>query len=264
MAFEELKSKHSVVWGSGPYERISEHLRVAHDHLLREVEPGAGERWLDVATGTGEIAVRAAEPGVHVSGIDLAPRLIETATERARKTGVEVRFEVGDAERLPYPDASFDVVSSAFGVMFAPNQRAAADELARVVRPGGTLALLNWHPKQGVAELFAVMAAHMPARPEGVGDPFAWGDRDHLGSLLGDAFELRLEEGDCPQPAPSAEAAWELFAQAYGPTKALAESLDEDSRAALRRDWIAYFERFRNGGGVSQPRPYVLVIGERR
>jgi SAM-dependent methyltransferase len=264
MAFEELKSKHSVVWGSGPYERISEHLRVAHDHLLREVEPRAGERWLDVATGTGEIAVRAAEPGAQVSAIDLAPRLIETATERARKAGAEVSFEVGDAERLPYPDASFDVASSAFGVMFAPDHRAAADELARVVRPGGTLALLNWHPKQGVAELFAVMATHMPARPEGVGDPFAWGDRDHLDSLLGDAFELRYEEGNCPQPAPSAEAAWELFAQAYGPTKALAASLDDDSRAALRRDWIAYFERFRNGGGVSQPRPYVLVIGERR
>jgi SAM-dependent methyltransferase len=273
MAFEELKSRQSVVWGLGPYERISEHLRIAHDHLLREIEPVGGERWLDVATGTGEIAVRAAQSGATVTGVDIAPRLIEKAVERARAAQVEARFEVGDAECLPYPEGSFDVVSSGFGVMFTPDQRAAASELARVVRPGGELArvvrpggglaLLNWHPARGVAELFAVMAAHMPERPQGVGDPFAWGDRDHLDSLLGDAFELRYEQGDCPQQAPSPEAAWDLFVHAYGPTKALAESLDDGRRAELRSSWIAYFEQFRNGG-VSQPRPYVLVIGRRK
>ena len=149
MAFEELKERQSVVWGSGPYERISEHLAIAHDHLLRAVEARPGERWLDVATGTGEFAVRAAEVGASVTGVDLAPGLIETARERAREGGVEVALEVGDAERLPYPDAGFDVVSSSFGVMFAPDQRAVAAELARVTRPGGRLALLNWHPSRG-------------------------------------------------------------------------------------------------------------------
>ena len=90
------------------------------------------------------------------------------------------------------------------------------------------------------------------------------GDPDHLADLLGDAFELRYEEGDCPQPGGSADEVWELFASAYGPTKALAESLDDEWREALHRDWLAYFERFRNGGGVSQPRPYLLVLGVRR
>jgi SAM-dependent methyltransferase len=263
MAFEELKTRHSVVWGSGPYERISEHLTIAHDNLLHAVEPQPGQRWLDVATGTGEIAIPAAGRGANVTGIDIAPRLIETARERARRGGVNVAFEVGDAERLPYPDAEFDVVVSAFGVMFTPDQRAAAAELARVTRPGGRLALLNWHPARGVAEFFRVMAPYMPPAPEGAGNPFAWGDRDRLVELLGGAFELRYQEGDCPQPGSSAEQVWELFTTAYGPTKTLADSLDRERRAALRRDWIAYFDQFRNGAGVSQPRPYLLVLGTR-
>jgi len=264
MAFEALKEKQSVVWGSGPYERISEHLTTAHDHLLGAVAAGDGDRWLDVATGTGEIAVRAARTGAEVRGIDLAPGMIETARRRAVDAGVEVAFEVGDAERLPYPDASFDVVSSTFGVMFCPDQGAAAAELARVTRPGGTLALLNWHPTRGVAEFFKVMAPYMPPPPEGAGSPFAWGDRDRLAELLGDAFELRIEEADCPQPGGSAEEVWELFTSSYGPTKALAASLDDERREALRRDWIAYFEQFGDGSGISQPRPYLLVIGRRR
>jgi SAM-dependent methyltransferase len=263
MAFEELKTRHGVVWGSGPYERISEHLATAHQHLLRAVEAQSGERWLDVATGTGEIAVRAAQLGASVTGIDIAPRLIETARERVRASGVEVALDVGDAERLPYPDAEFDVVVSAFGVMFTPDQRTAAAELARVTRPGGRLALLNWHPTRGVAEFFKVMAPYMPPQPEGAGNPFAWGDPDRLFELLGDAFELRYEEGDCPQPGSSAEQVWELFTTAYGPTKTLADSLDPDRRAGLRRDWIAYFDQFRNGAGVSQPRPYLLVLATR-
>lgn len=104
----------------------------------------------------------------------------------------------------------------------------------------------------------------MPPPPEGAGNPFAWGDRDRLAELLGGAFELEIEEGDCPQPGSSAEEVWDLFTSSYGPTKALAGSLDEERRAALRGDWIAYFERFGNGGGVSQPRPYLLVLGRRR
>jgi ubiquinone/menaquinone biosynthesis C-methylase UbiE len=143
MAFEELKAKQSVMWGSGPYERVSEHLQIAHEHLLRAVPPREGEAWLDVATGTGEIAVPAARAGARVTGLDLAPGLIATARDRAADAGVEVRFEVGDAEALPYEDASFDTVSSGFGCMFAPDHAATARELARVCKPGGRLALLT-------------------------------------------------------------------------------------------------------------------------
>lgn len=264
MAFEALKEKQSAVWGSGPYERISEHLAIAHEHLLRAVEADEQTRWLDVATGTGEIAVVAAKRGAQVTGLDLAPDLIESARRRAAGEGVEVQFEAGDAENLPYEDGSFDVVTSSFGVMFAPDHQASARELARVCRRGGRLALLTWHPTRGVAEFFKVMAAYMPPRPEGVGNPFDWGNRDHLAGLLGDAFELSYEEGDCPQPGKTAAEIWELFSTSYGPTKALANSLDEDQREALQADWEAYFNQFRNGDGISQPRPYLLVLGTRK
>jgi SAM-dependent methyltransferase len=264
MAFEELKSKQSVMWGSGPYRRISDHHVDALEHLLRSVEPQEGERWLDVATGTGEIAVRAAQAGADATGLDLAPDLIETAKSRASDAGVEVAFDVGDAESLPYEDASFDTVSSTFGVMFAPDQRTAASELARVCRPGGRLGLLTWHPTEGVAEFFKIMGPYQPKPPEGVGSPFAWGDREHLADLLGDAFELDFEEGDVPLRGASGEEIWELFSTSYGPTKALAGSLDDERREALRSDWVEYFEQFREDGGVSQPRPYVLVLGTRK
>lgn len=265
MAFEQLKEKQSVIWGSGPYERISEHLQIAHEHLLRAIEPRSGERWLDVATGTGEIAVRAAEAGATVTGLDLAPELIERAKERAAAAGVEVTFEVGDAERLPFDDGEFETVTSTFGVMFAPDHEAVARELARVCAPGGRLGLLTWHPSEGVAEFFKVMAAYQPPPPEGAGSPFTWGDHGHVEDLLGEAFELQFEEGQCPQPAESGEASWELFSTSYGPTKATADSLDPERREAMRKDWVAYFEQFRTDEGtVSQPRPYVLVIGRRR
>ena len=264
MAFEELKAKHGVMWGNGPYQRVSEHLKIAHDHLFRAVPPQPGERWLDVATGTGEIARPAARAGAQVTGLDLAPDLIETARERAAAEGVDVSFDVGDAEALPYEDASFDTVSSTFGVMFAPDHGAVARELARVCRPGGRLALLTWHPERGVAEFFKIMGPYQPPRPEGVGNPFDWGDREHVTGLLGDAFELRFEEGDCPQPGSSSEDVWQLFATSYGPTKTLVDGLDEERREALHSDWLAYFDQFKHNGGVSQPRPYLLVLGTRR
>jgi hypothetical protein len=139
-----------------------------------------------------------------------------------------------------------------------------ARELGRVCRPGGRLALLTWDSERGVAEFFKIMAAYQPPRPEGVGNPFAWGDKDHVTDLLGDAFELRFEEGDCPQPGRSSEEIWELFTTSYGPTKTLVDGLDDERREALHSDWLAYFDQYKSDGGVSQPRPYLLVLGTRR
>ncbi|MGH3099759.1 MAG: class I SAM-dependent methyltransferase, partial [Thermoleophilia bacterium] len=154
MAFEELKAKQGVMWGNGPYARVSDHLKIAHDHLLRAVQPQTGERWLDVATGTGEIARPAARAGAQVTGLDLAPDLIDTARELAAADGLDISFDVGDAEALPYEDDSFDVVLSCVGVMFAPHHQIAADELLRVCRPGGRIGLLSWTPTGFVGELF--------------------------------------------------------------------------------------------------------------
>jgi SAM-dependent methyltransferase len=264
MAFEELKEVQGVVWGSGPYERISAHLTPAHDHLMRALPPREGEQWLDVATGTGEIASLAAEAGASVTGVDLAPDLIETARQLAQANGQSIEFDVGDAESLSYPDASFDTVTSSFGAMFTPDQAATAAELARVCKPGGRLGLLTWHPSKGVAEWFKLMKPYNKPAPAGAGNPFEWGSHDRLKELLGDHFELSFADGDAPQVNASGEEAWELFVNSYGPTKALADSLDDAQRQNLFRDWVAFFEGHRVNGKVSASRPYVLTIGTRR
>ena len=142
MAFEELKKKQSVMWGNGPYERVTDTLGDAHDVVVGKIAAQPGERWLDLATGTGAVARKAARAGAVVTGIDLSPVLIETAKKDSE--GLDIDFRVGDCENLDgIEDGSFDIVTSTCGVMFAPNQEATASELARVTRPGGRLAMVN-------------------------------------------------------------------------------------------------------------------------
>jgi SAM-dependent methyltransferase len=264
MAFEELKSRQSVVWGSGPYEPVVEITREIHDALVKGLEPQPGERWLDVATGTGAVALLAARAGADVTGLDLSPALIETAKEKAANQGVSIRFEAGDAEALPYADESFDVVSSAIGTQFAPDHAAVARELARVCRPGGRLGLACWTPASGVADMFAVMKPFMPPPAPGQGNTFDWGRPDYVHERLGDVFDLELETRDTVFHAASGEATWELFTAAYGPTKTLAESLDPAAREELHRGWVELFERSRVDGEIQQSRPYLLILGTRK
>ena len=198
MAFAELKARHSVVWGNGPYERVTNTIRDIHDLVIARIDPQPGEKLLDAATGTGAVAILAAGRGADVTGQDIAPVLVETARERAAEEGVDVQFEVGDAEAMSYEDATFDIVTSTCGVMFAPDHEAVAGELARVTRSGGRIALVCWQPGKGMADVFQMMAPYMPPSAPGAGSPFAWGDRDHVTELLGDSFELHFEEGDSP------------------------------------------------------------------
>jgi ubiquinone/menaquinone biosynthesis C-methylase UbiE len=165
MAFEELKQRQSVMWGQGPYQRITETLGDIHERVIETLSPGEGDRWLDLATGTGAVAERAGATGARVTGLDLAPVLIETAKERAENLGLEIDYVVGDVEQLPFEDASFDKVSSTLGIMFSPDHEAAARELARVTAPGGRIALASWTPTGGLAKMFKVMAPYQPAPP---------------------------------------------------------------------------------------------------
>jgi SAM-dependent methyltransferase len=262
MAYEELKQRQSVMWGTGPYQRITETIPDIHDVVLERLAPAPGDRWLDLATGTGAAAERAAAAGADVTGLDLAPGLIETAKERAAELGLEIDYVVGDVERLPFDDASFDKVSSTCGIMFAPDHEASARELARVTRHGGRIALVNWTPTSGMAKVFKVMAPYQAAPPPS--NPFDWGDEKHVRELLGDSFDLELEEGVSTIRQPSGEAYWELFSTSYGPTKTLAESLGE-RREELRRDWVEFFEtNYAEDGEIVHPREYLLVLGTRR
>ena len=262
MAYEELKARQSVAWGNGPYQRITEIIPDLHDIVIDRLQPGPGMEWLDLATGTGAVAERAAAAGATVTGLDLAPALIETAKERAQERGLEIDYVVGDCERTELGDASFDVVSSVCGVMFAPDHEATARELARVTKPGGRIGLANWTPGPGVADIFRLMSPFQPAPPPS--NPFDWGDEDHVRDLLGEAFELDIEPHVSPIAMESGEAYWELFSTSYGPTKTLVEAIGDRSDE-LRDAWITFFdENHRENGEMVHRRDYVLVLGRRR
>jgi ubiquinone/menaquinone biosynthesis C-methylase UbiE len=262
MSFEELKQRQSKMWGNGPYQNVTETLTDIHELVIERLAPAPGDRLLDLATGTGAIAELAAERGADVTGLDLAPDLIATAKERAEARGLQIDYVVGDAERMDFPDASFDKVSSTCGIMFTPDHEASARELARVTAPGGRIALANWTPTGGLAKMFKVMAPYQPAPPPS--SPFDWGDESRVQELLGEWFDLELEEHTSTLRMPSGEAYWELFSSSYGPTKTLVEAIGERSED-LHRDWVEFFESaYADNGEIAHTREYLLVAGTRR
>ena len=262
MAFEELKERQSVMWGTGPYQRITETISDIHDLVVERLDPAPETEWLDLACGTGAVAERAAARGANVTGVDLAPALIETAKERATELGLEIDYRVGDAEKLELPDESFDAVSSTCGVMFAPDHEAVARELARVTRPGGHIGLANWTPTGGLGRMFQMMAPFVATPPPS--SPFDWGHEPRVRELLEDAFDLTIEEHISVLSIESGEAYWQLFSTSYGPTKVLADSLGE-RREALHEAWVDFFEQnYRGNGTIEHTREYLLVLGIRR
>jgi ubiquinone/menaquinone biosynthesis C-methylase UbiE len=167
MPFEELKERHAVVWGAGPYQGVTETITDLHRAVIERLDPQPGQRLLDLATGTGAVAELAAATGAEVVGVDIAPALIEQAKERATTSGLDIDYRVGDAEALDLEDASFDLVSSTCGVMFAPDHPAVARELARVAKPDGRIALVCWTTDSGLAQMFQVMRPFQPTPPPG-------------------------------------------------------------------------------------------------
>ena len=255
------KRRDAEIWGSAPWERIEHQLAPIHTHLLRVLPHGPGVRFLDLATGAGAVALHAARAGADVTGLDLAPRLIQTARRRARAAGLRVRFDVGDAEALPYPDASFDAVASTMGIMFAPDHEAIARELARVCRPGGATAFSAWRDGGGWTP---ITARYFEPRAAGEPDPLDFGRKGRVQALFAEAFELRFEYGDAPLTAASGEEVWRLAVSASGPFKARVAALQPDRRERLHFELVDYVDRRRRDGKVHVPTPYVLTIGTRR
>lgn len=264
MAFEELTTRHAQVWGSAPFERIAEVITEMHVALVERLAPEAGETWLDLGCGTGDVAFHAAQAGAIVTGSDLSPTLIETAEQRASELGLDLTLEVADCQALPYADASYDVVSSSVGVIFAPDHTRVASELARVCRPGGRLGLTAWRRDSGVGDIFEGMSGFMPPPPEGAGSPFQWGNEEYVQQMLGDAYELSFEELDTRHDDDDPAAMWELFRSSYGPSYVLWSSLDGDGRKALDETMTAVFEKHRDGDRISMERRYIVVTGVRR
>jgi len=259
--FEELKAKLSVVWSSAPWENVAPQLAPVHQHLARVLGPRPGLRWLDVATGTGALALVAARGGADVTGVDLAPGLIETARRLAAEEGLEVRFELGDAEALPVADASFAAVSSAMGLIFAPVHEAVAGELARVCEPGGRIAFSAWREDAG---FFSLCRRYSPPLLEGQGDSVQWGSEAYAEKLLGGDFELEFEEGDSPVRSESGEALWELMRTSSGPFKARTAGMEPDVLARFHDEFVELAESRRAGDGIEIPAPYLVIAGTRR
>ena len=255
------------VWSRGgkAYEEISRGIADAIEHSVMRLDPQLHERVLDLSTGTGWTSRVVARRGATVIGVDIADGLLDAARLRAATERLAIDYEVADAERLPFGTGTFDAVISTFGVMFAGNPQAAASELARVVRPAGRIALANWTPDGNVFGMFKVMKAYMPAPPfPAPPSPFAWGRPERVRELLGDAFDLRFEKGTSFYREPSPETAWHTFSTGYGPTRTLYENLDEQQRAALKRDFIAFHADFANELGICVPREYYVTIGTRK
>jgi hypothetical protein len=217
-----------------------------------------------VGTGTGGVAVRAARAGADVMGSDLAPALIETAKRLASEEGLEIEYDVGDAEQLPYADGSFDIVSSSFGAIFAPNHGAVSRELARVTHAGGRIGLTAWDPAGGFGDFFRLLAPFQPPPPEGIGNPLDWGREEHARELLEADFELRFRRGSLPQTGDSGEDVWQLFLTSFGPTKMLHDSLEPERREELHQVFVGFYESHKTNGRVEAPREYLMILGTRR
>lgn len=250
-------------WGSGGsgYDRVSETIADALEHVVTRLAPQPGERCLDVATGTGWTARRLVARGAKVVGVDIGAGVIDAA----RKLAPEIDFRVDDAEQLGFADGEFDLVASTFGVMFVARPEDAARELARVCRKGGRLGICTWPPGDTLEGLFKVMRPYMPppsATPPP--SPFDWGKPERVRQLLGEAFDLKFEKGVTTLRLPSGKSVWDLFLEGYGPTKTVAASCDPKRRQELERDFIAYHDQFSSELGVAMPREYLVTIGVRK
>ncbi|HVV58770.1 MAG TPA: methyltransferase domain-containing protein [Gaiellaceae bacterium] len=269
MDVDTLKAAHHATWASGDYAAIAELIdEVPPRHLLRAAGVGPGQIVLDVATGTGNVALQAAAAGAEVVGLDLTPELFDVARRRAEALGVDVEWVSGDAEDLPYGDEAFDRVLSTFGIQFAPRHEVVAAELARVCKPGGVIGLCNWTPEGKVGELFAIMSRYLPPAPSYASPPPLWGDEEHVRELFADAdVILEFERGTTPFRFDSAEHYMSFFETNYGPTLKARERLTAEGRwDECRAEIVEMIER-RNvatDGTLDVPSEYLVVVARRR
>jgi ubiquinone/menaquinone biosynthesis C-methylase UbiE len=269
-AVSDLKVAHRSTWAAGDYAAVAELVDEAPSHeLLSRIDLGPGLDVLDVATGTGNTAIRAAATGSRVVGLDLTPELLGTARRRADRAGVEVDWVVGDAEDLPYEDGSFDRVLSVFGVQFAPRHAVTAAELARVCAPGGQIGLVNWTPEGQVGEMLRTIGGYMPAPPAFASPPPRWGSEQHVRDLFeGGAFELEFARAHNEFTFASAEHYVAFFETYYGPMIKARERLSTTGDwESCRADLLALCER-RNeatdGTLVMRSEFLVAVLRKRR
>ena len=268
-ADRELKAKHRALWASGDYPAVAAELIPAFGpEIVRACGVKAGDRVLDIAAGSGNSAIPAAEAGAIVTASDLTPELFEAGRGIAASRGVELEWVEADAEALPFADDSYDVVMSTVGVMFAPHHQAAADELIRVCRPGGTIGLINWTPQGFIGNLFKTMKPYAPPPPPGASPAPLWGDEDHVRELFGDRvtdLELRRQEiviDHSPSPWSSGSTGSATTARRSRRTSSTPTT--PRTGAALDRDFLAFLTEWNTAtepGKTAYHAEYLLVTG---
>ena len=265
----ELKQRHRKMWASGDYpEMVRTFLLPLGPRLVEACGVKEGDRVLDVACGTGNASIPAAQTGASVTASDLTPELFEAGRARAKEEGVELEWVEADAENLPFDDDSFDVVMSSIGAMFAPQHQKVADEMARVVKPGGTIAMLNWTPEGMVGALFRTMGPFMPPPPPGAQPPPLWGSEEHLTELYGERAEFgRLDRDVLEITAFATPAEYrDHFRESYGPTLVARANAEKNERIdELEAALTDLFEEWNRGEDRARfESEYLIAVGTRR
>lgn len=260
------------MWALGDYHRFATQLVwEVGPVLVQACRIAGGQRVLDVAAGSGNVAIRAAEAGAEVVASDLTPENLEAGRREARARGLELEWVEADAEALPFRDGEFDVVTSSFGAIFAPDHQRVADELLRVCRPGGTIGMANFTPEGLAAEFFEVFAPYAPPPPPGALAPVAWGREEHVREVFGDRLgSLEMTRREYVERSPGGPSGYrELFKATFGPVIAVYAALaDRPERvAALDRDFLDFATRSsrgRPGGPAEYHYEYLLVVARTR
>jgi ubiquinone/menaquinone biosynthesis C-methylase UbiE len=263
--YAAVTERQQKVWSLGDYGRVGSLLNWLGESLVRELDVHAGERVLDVAAGNGNASLPAARRFADVLTTDYVPALLEEAQSRAAADGLTIRTQVADAQALPFADASFDVVMSTIGAMFAPDQEAVASEMLRVCRPGGRIGMANWTPDSAVGDMFRIIGSRVPP-PQGVRPAVLWGTEDRVTELLGGGCsELRMVRRSCPFRFPSTAAFLDYFRTWYGPTVAAFAFVGEQGRAELERDLIEMLDRHNTAtdGTLAADFVYLEVVAVR-
>ena len=260
-----IKSRQQVAWGSGDYAMIGTTLQIVGEMLCEAVDLRSNQRVLDVAAGNGNATLAAARRFADVVSTDYVGALLDRGRERAEADRLPVTFQEADAEALPFPDASFDVVLSTFGVMFTPNQAQAANELRRVCRPGGKIGMANWTPESFIGHVFKTIGKYVPPAP-GVKSPALWGSKAHLDTLFGSKETFAVESKNFVFRYKSPKNWVEIFRNYYGPVVKAFAAIDPEAREALEADLYALLDKFNvaEDGTLVVPSEYLEVVITKR
>src|SRR5262245_34495151 len=257
-----LKSKLKATWMSGDFDKIAQIIWSGGGEFVARLQLAKGAKVLDIACGTGNLSFPAARAGAIVTGVDIATNLLDTARARAQAEGIQIKFDEGDAEALPYADASFDEIVTMFGAMFAPQPQLVAAEMARVLKSGGRVAMANWTPEGFIGKLFKITSQRVPPPP--MPSPLLWGNETTIRERLRDRFtNLQLTRRILNMDFPmTPEDAVEYFRAWYGPTQRAFAALDQDGQAGLRRDLEGLWNEYNTAtdGTTRIPAEYMEVI----